>query len=69
MDIETNVLPQNGSKPNKRLTLNITKPNHTQNLPSCPIYGIFKTSFVNNPKNRTRLISLKLDPGPKMSYA
>ena len=57
------------SKHNKRLTLNITKPNHTQNLPSCPIYRIFNTSFVNNPQNQTCLISLKLDPGPMMSYA
>ncbi len=69
MDIWTNFLHQNGSKPNKRLNFYITKPNHTQNLPSCPISGIFKTSFVNNPQNLTCLISSKLDPCPVMSYA
>ena len=50
VDIRTNVCSQNRSKPNKRLNLDITKPHHTQNLPSCQISGIFKTSFVNNPQ-------------------
>ena len=58
---------ERGPNPTRDSPLTLPKPNHTQNLPSCPIYGIFKTSFVNNPQNQTGLISSKLVPGPVMS--